>query len=400
MEYVVLFAIAVAIGVGIGKTLADDAKLKEAERKRLETERHQKEREIELHAYQEQREKAFRVLLHEARQFRDELTNGMLRGRQWLANAFSEFVNTRSQAVECWLAVKPHPAAKAAEHVAELRQINREAARRLKLLEYQIASYEEYFPALIEFREAILDEAVDLRQAPLEALGAADPALARGYLSKEEYDSLSTAEKFQLSLDRYWNRRKSDWEIGRVYERFIGYLYEKDGWRVTYHGIMKGFEDFGRDLICRKDSDVHIVQCKCWSREKVIREKHVFQLFGTSVLYRLASSPDQTHLFDVRPKVTPVFVATAPLSTDAAAVAEYLEVSVRSEALCRYPMIKCNVNAVTQDRIYHLPFDQQYDTTIIGNVPGEFYANTVAEAEAAGFRRAFRWQGVDGQGSE
>jgi hypothetical protein len=40
----------------------------------------------------------------------------------------------------------------------------------------------------------------------------------------------------------------------------------------------------------------------------------------------------------------------------------------------------------------HLPFDQQYDSTKIKN-KGEFYAVTVAEAEAAGFRRAFKWFG-------
>lgn len=41
------------------------------------------------------------------------------------------------------------------------------------------------------------------------------------------------------------------------------------------------------------------------------------------------------------------------------------------------------------DKIYHLPFDQQYNNTQI-NKPGEFYALTVTEAEAAGFRRAMK----------
>ena len=67
---------------------------------------------------------------------------------------------------------------------------------------------------------------------------------------------------------------------------------------------------------------------------------------------------------------------------------------VRCEELKRYPMIKCNINPTTQERIYHLPFDQQYDKAIVGNVPDEFYAATVAEAEGAGFRRAFRWRGA------
>jgi hypothetical protein len=56
-------------------------------------------------------------------------------------------------------------------------------------------------------------------------------------------------------------------------------------------------------------------------------------------------------------------------------------------------MVKCNINPQTGEKIYHLPFDQQYDRVMIGNVEGEFYAETVAEAESRGFRRAFRWMG-------
>ena len=74
-------------------------------------------------------------------------------------------------------------------------------------------------------------------------------------------------------------------------------------------------------------------------------------------------------------------------------VARELDVDIRNIALERYPMIKCNVNPGTGESIYHLPFDQQYDRVIIGDQQGEFYADTIAEAEAAGFRRAYRWRG-------
>jgi hypothetical protein len=58
-------------------------------------------------------------------------------------------------------------------------------------------------------------------------------------------------------------------------------------------------------------------------------------------------------------------------------------------------MVKCNINPGNGERIYHLPFDQQYDRVIVGDQDGEFYASTVAEAEAAGFRRALRWRGAE-----
>lgn len=60
--------------------------------------------------------------------------------------------------------------------------------------------------------------------------------------------------------------------------------------------------------------------------------------------------------------------------------------------LQRYPIIKCNVSLRDREKIYHLPFDQQYDRTLI-EYKHECYVETVAEAEALGFRRAFRWRG-------
>ena len=53
-----------------------------------------------------------------------------------------------------------------------------------------------------------------------------------------------------------------------------------------------------------------------------------------------------------------------------------------------FPTIKCNISK-DGEKIYHLPFDQQYRKTLIDK-PGEFMAFTVKEAEDKGFRRAFR----------
>ena len=49
-----------------------------------------------------------------------------------------------------------------------------------------------------------------------------------------------------------------------------------------------------------------------------------------------------------------------------------------------------SLNQRPGERIYHLPFDQQYDNIKI-DPPNEFVALTVEEAEHSGFRRAFRW---------
>jgi hypothetical protein len=383
VEVVIAIAAVSVIVYGVGLSAGKAANVRAQENAQLvELRRRQTEFERDTAAWRDEHAR----LMAETGQLHAALKQGFLEGRNWLSDAFAEFISTKDAEVECALILKPNPAIKAAETVSEIRRKRADMARELKFLQYQLASYEEYFPQLLEYRDAILDEVVDLRPGASDALGEVDPALALGYLSKEEYEALSSGEKYQRALDRYWSRNKSDVEIGRVYERFIGYTYERDGWAVTYHGALKGFEDFGRDLICKRGAQTDIVQCKCWSSSKVIREKHIMQLFGTCILYRLTEGD---------PGARPVFVTTTALSREAALVAEALGVEVRQQSLERYPMIKCNVSRSTGERIYHLPFDQQYDRVIVGDVPGELQATTVVEAEAAGFRRAYRWHGVE-----
>ena len=93
------------------------------------------------------------------------------------------------------------------------------------------------------------------------------------FLTAGEYDSLSTAERNQRALERYMQGRKSSYQLGRDYERYVGYLYESEGYTVTYFGIENGKEDLGRDLICRKNGHTLVVQCKYWSKHKLIHEK-------------------------------------------------------------------------------------------------------------------------------
>lgn len=76
-------------------------------------------------------------------------------------------------------------------------------------------------------------------------------------------------------------------------------------------------------------------------------------------------------------------------------MAAYLGIKyVENYAMGNYPRIKCNIghDEFGETRIYHLPFDQQYDVTKIKK-PSEFFAMTVEEAEVAGFRRTYKWFG-------
>jgi hypothetical protein len=154
-------------------------------------------------------------------------------------------------------------------------------------------------------------------------------------------------------------------------------------------------------LIAKKDNQSLIIQCKYWAKHKTIHEKYVYQLFGTTVEFFIdketISCNNHYEKFNQSLKnesIKPVFVTSIGLSETALKVADILSVEVRQNVpLNDYPQIKCNVSTTTNEKIYHLPFDQQYDKVIIEPEKGEFYAKTVKEAEKMGFRRSYKWRG-------
>lgn len=305
-------------------------------------------------------------------------------GFPWLANAYAEFFHLEEMKLARTLETKKHPAFTAAEKVRESAQRRREAERIARILKYEIEFYENLFPWLADLKSEEIEEEL-LRIRSGNATEESDDDAAKKWLTPEEYAILPSQEKYQIALDRYWTKKKSKWEIGRDYERYVGWRYESQGSNVYYQGIIEGFDDLGRDLIVVKGKQVRIVQCKYWSKGKTIHEKHVFQLYGTKVAYEMdnAGMDVQGH-----------FVTSTTLSERARRFADHLGVKVTdSLALDQYPCIKCNISRRDGERIYHLPFDQQYDKTMIETDRGECYASTIKEAEAKGFRRAFRYHG-------
>jgi len=309
-------------------------------------------------------------------------------GFPWLAKAYSDYLHLQDQQLADYLEIKPQPATRAAEHVREIAAKRRASEQAYRVLKYQLEYYENLFPWLIDFKGEDIDDLiiqiVEKAQRGREGIEEPEDGVVR-HTTPGERKTLSRQELFQRALDRYWRKRKSPWEIGRDYERYIGYLYEFTGYSVYYQGIVEGLADLGRDLICVKDDDVEIVQCKYWSREKQIHEKHIFQLYGTAVAYRIDHPEKQ---------VSPCFMTSTTLSDRARQFANELKVKVYEDHLLEhYPCIKCNVSRRDGTKIYHLPFDQQYDRTLIEEERNERYVETVKEAEELGFRRAFRWRG-------
>lgn len=305
------------------------------------------------------------------------------RGIGFVADAWAEYEEARAEAQAEALRTKSHPALAASEAVAAKKREIAAAIRRAKLAEWTVRLYEEAVPSLTELSDE--GEHDGYVEAPERDVPAdVDPVLA--WLSRDEYDALPPVERNQRALDGYLARRKTRWQIGRDYEQYVGYLRERDGFVVTYQGIVKGLEDLGRDLVARRDDEIEVIQCKRWSASKTIHEKHVFQLYGTVVLAQI-ENPGL--------RVRGTFTTTTSLSQVARAVAERLDIRVEEGLpLGEFPRIKCNIARDSDERIYHLPFDQQYDKTVIEPERGEVCVHTAAEAESLGFRRAFRWKGA------
>ena len=196
--------------------------------------------------------------------------------------------------------------------------------------------------------------------------------ILRGALNKDA--------RAQRELNEYLQRSLSPEEIGKLYERYIGYLYENMGYEVEYCGALNGYKDLGRDLVAKKEDQIVIVQAKCWAKNKLIQAKHIFQLYGTKIHFRRITKE--------KPRsVRAVFYTTASFSDDALEVARVLGVELRKRKLDRsYPMIKCAVG-INGEKVYYLPFDPEYDRLRIDPQRGDFFARTVKEAAAKGFRR-------------
>lgn len=214
------------------------------------------------------------------------------------------------------------------------------------------------------------------------------------YVTQEEWLRLTSIQRNQLALDRYIQRDKDNLTIGLEYEMYAEYVLRMKGFKTIPHGIINGVNDLGRDIIAWKedicgplfsdsldifsDTYVYIIQCKLRSQDTVIHENVICQVYGSAIEYELEHPEKQA---------IPTICTNVPLSETAQKFAERLKVFVITMQMGEFPRIKCNIN--NGEKIYHLPFDQQYWRTQI-NKSGECYAWTIQEAEDKGFRRAMR----------
>lgn len=336
------------------------------------------EKEIALNKRLNEKEKKFNQLISRREEVFNKLVAEKCKAYPQLAGLVADLSLKHYDEIATYFEKKKHPALSSAQQIRELKKETINIIKEIKIYEYKYLYLKTMFPDIEKYFE--YDDVMQI-EGDIED----NTDSVSFYISEEEYKTLSNEERNQLALDNYIAGNKSKWQIGRDYELYIGYLYKKKGYSIEYHGIVKRLEDLGRDIIATKNNTTLIIQCKNWAKGKMIHENHIFQLYGTLVYAKL-----ENPLLDVKG----IFVTSICLSDMAKLVARYLGIEVvENLQMGEFPRIKCNINRITKEKIYHLPFDQQYDSVQINEKTGECFAYSVKEAENRGFRRAWKFKG-------
>lgn len=295
------------------------------------------------------------------------------------ASLFSDMKSYIFDDAAKFLIRKKYPAYTTANEIKnEMKKLYVESQKEYKTLLYKVEFLLDIFPDLKSFMED--DQSIKeltVYKDYKDIIENKDKS--RDYLTPQEWNNLDSVQRNQLALDRWSKSDKSKLVIGLLYEMYISHILRTNGHKVIEHGIKNGVSDLGRDIISYKNGWVFIYQCKNWGKNKFIHENVVCQLFGTVMEYKIKHMTEN---------VKAILVVSTKLTPMAEEFSKRLGIEVRKIDLGEFPMIKCNING--NNRIYHLPFDQQYWRTEI-NKPGEFYAKTVLEAESKGFRRAMKY---------
>ena len=197
-----------------------------------------------------------------------------------------------------------------------------------------------------------------------------------------EYLKIQRISKKKQALERYKNAFKgkmSPEEIGAAYERYVGYLYENQGYSVVYNGIIKGKQDDSVDIIAKKQKEIHIIQCK-WYKEKGQIHINTIRQFNDKFIDIKRENPNKKVL---------ATLFTVYDNLDESAKEKLLNTEIAHRVVpfnYEYPMVKCNINEGSGEKIYHLPGVGQYDRIKINIKKNECYVKTIEEAENLGFR--------------
>jgi hypothetical protein len=82
-------------------------------------------------------------------------------------------------------------------------------------------------------------------------------------------------------------------EKGINLELLTGRKFEELGYKVEYNGLEKGKLDAGIDLICTKENEILLLQCKNYSKPKSITHEHIKIFHSNAMKYIKTNNLDE-----------------------------------------------------------------------------------------------------------
>lgn len=98
------------------------------------------------------------------------------------------------------------------------------------------------------------------------------------YIKKDdlyyEYTRKLKEEREKERKEKYKQQIQDNIKKGKEYEEFVAGYFKIDGYEIELHGIKNGVKDKGIDIICKKDNELILIQCKNWRADTKYKINH------------------------------------------------------------------------------------------------------------------------------
>ena len=207
-----------------------------------------------------------------------------------------------------------------------------------------------------------------------------------GEIPEEDIEALEFKLNWYLrygNLPTTLHREKSQAreDYGAQYERYVGYLFESQGYQVTYHGLRSGREDGGVDLIAKAPRKIWLIQCKRW--RIAVSKDVIARLHGATE--RFLWEERQGKPKKMRTSINGVLATSGSITSDAKELAKHWNILLMENL--RYqpdPAIKAK-RICSRGGYFLLPFDKKYDHITMQLRRGDCFFLSIREALANGF---------------
>ena len=109
----------------------------------------------------------------------------------------------------------------------------------------------------------------------VKTLKIENEALKQRISELEEYEKKIKQIEFEKNRkERYKKYLETASNKGKEYEEFVAGYFKIDGYEINLHGIKKGKKDKGIDIICTKDEELILIQCKNWKEDSKYKINH------------------------------------------------------------------------------------------------------------------------------